>query len=92
LIRRVASCCASAGFELGAAEIGQAGARGQRQVAELRMRVIDDIGRHFDRRFGCLAGGGGIAGERHQHADFHGVGGAQRRGAERDRSHADRGG
>ena len=80
-------------LDLGAAEIGQAGGRGERQVAELGMRIVDDVERHFDRRFGGLAGGGGIAGERHEHADFHRVGGARRRrSAERDGGQGDRGG
>ncbi len=82
---RVASCCASRRIalvidedhiELGAAEIGQAGGRGERQIAEFGMGVVDDIERDFDRRLGGLAGGSGIAGERPQNADLYGIGGA----------------
>ena len=62
--------------ELGAAEIGQSRGRGERQIAEFGVPIVDDIGRHFDRRLGGLTGGGGIAGERLQDADLHRIGGA----------------
>src|SRR5262249_1149037 len=38
-------------FELGAAEMRQAGSRGKRQIGELRMRIVDDVGGGLDRRF-----------------------------------------
>ena len=44
------------------------------------MRIVDDIGGNFDRRFGGLTGGGGIAGERQEDADFHSVRGPSGRG------------
>ena len=79
--------------ELGAAQIGQARGGGERQIAELGVRIVDDIERDLDRRFRGLTSGGGIAGERQQHADFHGVGGARRRrGAERYGGQGGRGG
>ena len=64
-------------LELGAAEARESGVLGERNAAKLRMRVVDDVGGHLERRLGGLAGGCRIAGERKQHAHFDRIGGAR---------------
>ena len=76
--------------ELGAPQIGQARGRGERQVAEFGMRIVDDVDSDFNRRLGRLPGGGRIAGQRHENADLHGVGRARRCGGQHGRHAAQR--
>jgi hypothetical protein len=76
--RRIALMIDEGHVELGTAEIGQACRRGERQIAKLRMRIVDDVERHLDRGLGGLARRGGIAGQRKQHADLDGIGRACR--------------
>ena len=78
--RRIALVVDERHIELGAAEVGQARRRGKRQIAQFGVRIVDDVGCNFDRRFGGLTGGGGIAGERHEDADFDGIRGISGRG------------
>ncbi len=70
-------------LDLGAAEIGQAGGGAERQVLQFRMSGIDDLGGERDGVFRRLAGARGIAGQRIDRADLHGVGGARRDGRNR---------
>ena len=77
--RRVSLMIDEYQLDLGGAHIRQAFRCGERQVAELGMLAIDDLGCDFDRCLGCLAGCGGVAGERHEHSDLDGLGGPKRR-------------
>ena len=79
-------------LELGAAEVRQTFGRGERQIAELGMLVVDDLGRNLRGSFRRLAGGGGVAGERPQDADLHGLGCSRRRRREQGGSHEHHGG
>ena len=54
--RRVALMIDEDKLELGSAHVWQAGGLGERQVAELRVRVVDDIGGDFGGGFGGLPG------------------------------------
>ena len=63
-----------------AAEIGQTRGLGEGQIAELGMRVIDNLSDELGRRLGRLARGAGIAGERPRNANFDGLGGCGRTG------------
>ena len=55
---------------------GKPGVLGERDIGELGMGVVDDVGCDLDRRLGGLPGRGGIAGQGKQDADLHRVGGA----------------
>ena len=68
--RRIALMVGLIELDLGAAEIGQAGGRGERQPLELGMRAVDDLGAELDGVLGRLAGARGIAGQRIDHADL----------------------
>ena len=59
--------------DLGAAEPRQSGVFRQREIAELGMRVVDDVHRDFDRRLGMNAGAGGVAAQRENRADLDGL-------------------
>jgi len=48
-------------FDLGAAEPGKSCVLRQREIAEFRVRIVDDIDRGFDRGLGVNAGAGGVA-------------------------------
>src|SRR5262252_1995916 len=76
--RRVALMVDEGQLELGAALVRQAFGRGQRQIAQLGMFVVDDFGGDFRRRLRCLPGGRRVAGERPQNADLDGLGGLPR--------------
>jgi hypothetical protein len=75
-----------------AAEIGQPGGRGERKARELGMRGVDDVRSEFDRVLGGRAGAGRVAGQRVDHPDLDGVGGAGcpcgHRSEQRDRQNA----
>src|SRR5215475_15130912 len=77
--RRVALMVDEGQLELGAALVGQAFGRGQRQIAQLGMFVVDDLGGDFRRRLRRLPGGSRVARERPQNADLDGPGGLRRR-------------
>src|SRR5256714_4327234 len=55
---------------LGAAETGQAGVLCQREITQLRMGVVDDIQRGFDRGLGVDAGARGVAAQWKDSADL----------------------
>jgi hypothetical protein len=61
-------------IELGAPQPWQSLACRERQVRELRMLAVDDLGPDFFRGLGGLAGGCGVARERQQNADFYRLG------------------
>ena len=68
--RRIALVVGEDQLELGAAEIRQAGVLGERQIAQLGMRVVDDLGGDLGRRLRGLPGGAGIAGQRPHDANL----------------------
>ena len=61
-------------LDLGAAEIGQAGGGAERQVFQLGMRGVDDLGGEVDGVLGRLAGARRVAGQRIDDADLHVIG------------------
>ena len=71
-------------LDLGAAEAGEAGVLGQREIAEFGMGVVDDVDRGFDRGLGVDAGAGGVAAQRKDRADLDGL--VLRRRAARQRN------
>ena len=60
-------------LDLGVAKAGKAGAFGEREIAEFGMVVVDDVHRHFDRGLGVHPGAGGVAAQRENSADLHGL-------------------
>ena len=62
--RRAALVVGEHHLDLGAAEAGKPGVLRQREIAELGMRVVDDVHRDFDRGLGVDAGAGGVAAQR----------------------------
>ena len=76
-------------LDLGAAETGQAGILGQREIAEFGMRVVDDVDRDLEPGLAMKAGAGRVAGQRQNNADLDLVlGGRLARERERDRGGA----
>jgi hypothetical protein len=51
-------------------QIGEPGARRERQAGELGMRIVDDLGSEFDGGLGLLSGARRVPGERHDQADL----------------------
>jgi hypothetical protein len=86
--RRIALVIDENDVEFRAAQMRQTRSRGEWQIAELGMRIVDDLGGDFDRRLGGLPGRRGVAGERHQHADLDAVGGKRRACGKRARREA----
>ena len=68
--RRAALVVGEHDRDLGVAEVGQAGAGGKRQLAELRMRLVDDLGRELDPGLARRAGARGVAGQGIDGADL----------------------
>src|SRR5262249_51754378 len=89
--RRVGLMVDEGQLELGAALVGQAFGRGQRQIAQLGMFVVDDLGGDFGGGLRCLPGGGRVARERPQNADLDGPGGLRRRRRDQRRGRSKRG-
>ena len=61
-------------LDLGAAEIGQACSGAERQVFQLGMRGVDDVGGEVDGVLGRLAGARRVAGQRIDDADLDVIG------------------
>ena len=68
--RRAALVVGEHDLDLGVAEVGQAGAGGKRQLAEFRMRLVDDLGRELDPGLARGAGARGVAGQGIDGADL----------------------
>ncbi len=68
--------------DLGAAEIRQAGGRAERQIFQVGMGVVDDVGAEMHGVARRLSGARGIAGQRIDHADLDVCGVRRHRGGQ----------